>query len=288
MEFVDDPNPSLLVVVVDANAEQWTARSQSREPELVKYDELVGVVTLFCNAYSLMHRQNRLAIVAASDGGCRQIYPRREDENTNEDFLVVGHTLPPIITSGLLGDDLTKRMAGGNGGSSAGSGGGLALAKCLSRALCIINRQMTTHADLQSRILVMKIAKDHSPSYNSVMNSIFSADKLNIPVDSVVLGSKDSLFLQQASFLTNGVYLKPQDQRDLLQLLLTHCISSSHTRKLGLSTPKQEAVDFRASCFCHRKPVEFAYMCSVCLALTCEPTSTCRTCSSERVSAVSS
>lgn len=284
MDTTDDPNPSLLVVVVDADAEQWKTRTQSKDQKLVRYDELVGMVTLFCNAYSLMHRQNRLSILASSDEGCKQIYPRREDEDSNEDFLVVGHTLPPTITSGLLGDDLTKGMAGG---SNAGTDGGTALAKCLSRALCIINRQMRFHADLQSRILVLKIAKDHSPSYNSVMNSIFSADKLNVPVDSVVLGAKDSLFLQQASFLTNGVYLKPEDQKNLLQLLLTHCVSSSHTRKLGLNTPKQEAVDFRASCFCHRKPVEFAYMCSVCLALTCEPTDVCRTCSSERVSAPS-
>lgn len=42
----------------------------------------------------------------------------------------------------------------------------------------------------------------------------------------------------------------------------------------------QKLVDFRASCFCHRRPVEFAFMCSVCLALTCElPEVSCSTCS---------
>lgn len=281
MESADDPNPSLLVIVIDADAQQWRERSQSHQKGLVAYDELVGIVTLFCNAYGLMHRQNRLAVLAACHEGCVQIYPRKQ-AGASENFVVVGHTLPSIISAGLLGEKLTRRMTANGGEKSSISGD--SLAKSLSRALCIINRQLRFHADLQARILVMKIAKDHSPSYNSVMNSIFSADKLNVPVDSVVLSAKDSLFLQQASFLTNGVYLKPEDQKNLLQLLLTHCISSGHTRqKVGLNTPKQEAVDFRASCFCHRKPVEFAYMCSVCLALTCEPSDICRICSSERV-----
>ena len=41
----------------------------------------------------------------------------------------------------------------------------------------------------------------------------------------------------------------------------------------------QKLVDFRASCFCHRRPVEFAFMCSVCLALTCDlPELSCSTC----------
>lgn len=42
----------------------------------------------------------------------------------------------------------------------------------------------------------------------------------------------------------------------------------------------QSTVDFRASCFCHGQPVEFANMCSVCLALTCsiESGEECATC----------
>ena len=239
-------------------------------------------MTSFCNAYGLMHRQNRLAVLSAFDGGCLQIYPRRID-GINEDFDC-GSQLPSIITAGLLNETITRRMKTMNEDvMSIGSDGAHSFAKSLSRALCIINRQLRLHPDLQPRILVIKIAKDHSPSYNNVMNSIFSADKLSVPVDSVVLSQKDSLFLQQASFLTTGVYLKPTNQKNLLQLLLTHCISSSYTRqKVGLNTPKQEAVDFRASCFCHRKPVEYAYMCSVCLALTCEPSDICPTCSSQR------
>ena len=40
----------------------------------------------------------------------------------------------------------------------------------------------------------------------------------------------------------------------------------------------QSSVDFRASCFCHQKAVDFAFMCSVCLSLTCDTNSVCLTC----------
>ena len=103
------------------------------------------------------------------------------------------------------------------------------------------------------------------------------ADKFNAPVDAVVLGDKDSHFLQQACYLTRGTYQKPQDQRDLLQLLLTHCLPSSYMRS-KLHAPVQRTVDFRASCVCHKKPVAFAYMCSVCLALFCDPGVKCLVC----------
>lgn len=35
--------------------------------------------------------------------------------------------------------------------------------------------------------------------------------------------------------------------------------------------PGQGNVDFRASCFCHRKVVDVGFVCSVCLSIFCEP-----------------
>ncbi len=110
-----------------------------------------------------------------------------------------------------------------------------------------------------------------------MMNSIFSADKLLAPIDTIVFSSVDSHFLQQACYLTRGIYQRPLDQRDLLQILLTHNLSSSFSRQF-LQFPVQRVVDFRAACSCHKQPVEFAYMCSVCLALFCDPGKTCQVC----------
>eukprot|EP00163_Fabomonas_tropica_P003451 TRINITY_DN1294_c0_g1_i10.p1 TRINITY_DN1294_c0_g1~~TRINITY_DN1294_c0_g1_i10.p1 ORF type:complete len:165 (+),score=29.07 TRINITY_DN1294_c0_g1_i10:387-881(+) len=53
-----------------------------------------------------------------------------------------------------------------------------------------------------------------------VMNAIFSAQKREIPVHACVLGGKDSVFMQQAAHLTNGMYSRPEEQQHLSQFLL--------------------------------------------------------------------
>ena len=96
-------------------------------------------------------------------------------------------------------------------------------------------------------------------------------------VDAIILSKETSHFLQQACLITNGIYQQPQDQKHFLSILQTHFLPSASTRTV-LETPIQKSVDFKASCFCHQKTVEFAFMCSVCLTLTCEESETCIVC----------
>lgn len=65
-----------------------------------------------------------------------------------------------------------------------------------------------------------------------------SAQKLGVPVDSLVLSPGESSFLQQASLITGGIYLRPKDQRAVTQLLLHHYLPSNHSRKT-LASPTQ-------------------------------------------------
>eukprot|EP00163_Fabomonas_tropica_P003452 TRINITY_DN1294_c0_g1_i11.p1 TRINITY_DN1294_c0_g1~~TRINITY_DN1294_c0_g1_i11.p1 ORF type:complete len:202 (+),score=28.86 TRINITY_DN1294_c0_g1_i11:387-992(+) len=172
-----------------------------------------------------------------------------------------------------------------------------------------------------------------------VMNAIFSAQKREIPVHACVLGGKDSVFMQQAAHLTNGMYSRPEEQQHLSQFLLVcfyihtsrvsvHILSSlfdftslqsptptsfslsplslspSPSLSLSLSLPlalyrsqglyciepntralmqlpKQESIDLRATCFCHKKPVDSGYVCSVCLSIFCDKRPECSTCGAE-------
>ncbi len=66
---------------------------------------------------------------------------------------------------------------------------------------------------------------------------IYSAQKSNIVMDSVVLGETDSPFLQQASFITNGIYFKTADKLVLPELFMTHYIIEPSCRSL-FKTPK--------------------------------------------------
>jgi len=52
------------------------------------------------------------------------------------------------------------------------------------------------------------------------MNSIFTAQKVAIPIDVCCLALDDSVFLQQAAFFTDGIYQKIEQPDGFLQYLL--------------------------------------------------------------------
>jgi transcription initiation factor TFIIH subunit 3 len=309
----DDVHPSLLALIVEANPASWRQLTRYGTAEnLVDGNELVAQITLFCHSYALMHRSNRILVIANHPNESVVVYPRRQGATggsgssgssssrmgtapADDDFVPACHTLQKVVAAGLryyMSEESVSGAEESSGGkrkaaaaassssssSSSSSEPGSSLSQALSTALCVINRQLQLHPKLQPRVAVVQLSKDVSTTYNAIMNSIFSAQKLGVVVDGVVLSRDDSRFLQQACLLTGGVYQKPTDQRNFLQLMTTHILPSTHSRRM-LRAPLQKMVDFRASCFCHRKPVEFAFMCSVCLALTCEPpTDVCTTC----------
>ncbi|KAF9612513.1 hypothetical protein IFM89_000435 [Coptis chinensis] len=67
-----------------------------------------------------------------------------------------------------------------------------------------------------------------------------------VPIDSCVIGPQHSAFLQQASYITGGVYLKPQHLDGLFQYLSTVFATDLQSRNI-LELPKPAGVDFRAS-----------------------------------------
>lgn len=118
---------------------------------------------------------------------------------------------------------------------------------------------------------------DVSQHYISIMNGIFSAQKKSVAVDACILAGEHSSFMQQAAYLTGGIYYKPQDHSGLLQYLLSIYLPDPSMRKL-LKLPSQDSVDFRAMCFCHKEVISTAYVCPVCLSLFCEFQPICSTC----------
>jgi Transcription factor Tfb4 len=134
--------------------------------------------------------------------------------------------------------------------------------------------------ELQPRLLVLHASNDVSSQYIAVMNCIFSAQKLRVPIDACVLrrDGADSSLLQQAAHITRGIYARPTHQAGgLLQYLLSIYLSAPSTRA-HLQLPVQRNVDFRASCFCHQRTTDMAYVCSVCLSIFCDYLPVCTTC----------
>jgi transcription factor TFB4 len=117
---------------------------------------------------------------------------------------------------------------------------------------------------LQSRILVISVSGDLAHQYIPIMNTTFAAQRLRIPIDILKLAG-DTVFLQQASDATRGIYMQLRNPQGLLQYLMMAFLPDQVARK-HLITPTQEVVDFRAACFCHRKVVDVGFVCSICLS----------------------
>lgn len=140
-----------------------------------------------------------------------------------------------------------------------------------------MNRVLKGNADLFPRIFVIQRSPDVPEHYISIMNSIFSAQKKNVAIDACILSQEHSPFMQQATYLTGGIYYKPRLIDGLLQYLITLYLPDPNVRKM-FRFPSQESVDFRAMCFCHKKAVSTAYVCPVCLSLFCQFQPICSTC----------
>lgn len=102
---------------------------------------------------------------------------------------------------------------------------------------------------------------------------------MRIPIDILKLAG-DTVFLQQASDTTRGIYMHLKNPQGLLQYLMIAFLPDQTSRK-DLIAPTQEVVDFRAACFCHRKVVDVGFVCSICLSIFCSPPegAICLTCS---------
>jgi len=207
-------------------------------------------------------------------------------------------------SSSLVDPTLLSSLAISSNFSSLGS--------CLTQALCYINKQkgllstsnlpMNTsnttnntlnqtinpnnpnqgnYHKLRSRIIVFQASPDNAAQYIQVINVFCSAARYSIPIDSVLLGTSASIFLQQAASLTNAQHLRPDPAvghfAGFYQYLITLLLPDIRTRQ-DLLLPPQNDVDLRAHCFCHQQHVTTAWLCFVCLSIWCKQLDICRTC----------
>ncbi|CAA7032455.1 unnamed protein product [Microthlaspi erraticum] len=264
---------SLLVLLLDTNPFYWSTTS-------IKFSQFLSHVLAFLNAVLGLNQLNQVVVIATGYSSCDYIYDSSLTPNGH--FESSGTGMPAIFSSLLKKldefsakdeelckeEDNEKRVA-----SSLLSGS-------LSMALCYIQRVFRSgHLHPQPRILCLQGSPDGPEQYVAVMNSIFSAQRLMVPIDSCYIGTQNSAFLQQASYITGGVHHSPKQLDGLFQYLTTIFATDLYTRGF-VQLPKPVGVDFRASCFCHKKTIDMGYICSVCLSIFCEHHKKCSTCGS--------
>ncbi|KAJ3381735.1 RNA polymerase II transcription factor B subunit 4 [Lobulomyces angularis] len=141
------------------------------------------------------------------------------------------------------------------------------LSNTISMALTYINRIIRKYEPqtVNSRIIIVSVSPDIPSQYITIMNNIFCAQRLMIKMDICKLLNEDSVFLQQAAYLTSGVYVKVEYPERLIHYLMHSFLPNSSMRET-LALRSGDQVDFRAACFCHKKIVDVGFVCSVCLS----------------------
>ncbi|CAL9061394.1 general transcription and DNA repair factor IIH subunit TFB4-like isoform X1 [Musa acuminata AAA Group] len=278
---------SLIVVLLDANPFFWASSAaaagdsaSSHHPTTtLPFSKLLNHVIPLLNSLLLLNQLNQVVLVATGVNSCGYIY----DSGDGGGGSACG-SVPAICSEILrrLEEFVVKdRLQGKSPDKVVATGVSSLLSGSLSLALCYIQRVFRSRArHPQPRILCLQGSPDGPEQYVAVMNAIFSAQRSMIPIDSCVMGVQHSAFLQQASYITGGVYLKPQQLDGLFQYLSAVFATDLQSRNF-LQLPKPAGVDFRASCFCHKKTIDMGYVCSVCLSIFCKHHKKCSTCGSD-------
>ncbi|GJP50970.1 hypothetical protein CLOM_g10124 [Closterium sp. NIES-68] len=284
---------SLLVLVVDVNPFFWA----QRPPSLPTFHDFLSQLRVFLNAYLLLHSANKAAVIATGYSSCAFVHPTPPVASSSS-----SSTSAPPSTSSPAEDAIAQLLSfaaaeaeRAKGESSSSSAAAAAtgivreqaslLSGSLSMALayCVKASSKGSSAP-RPRILCIHGSPDAAQQYVAIMNAIFSSQKAGVPIDACAIGASDSAFLQQAAFLTGGLYLHSTRPNALLQDLLLVFGVDQFSRDF-ITLPQPSAVDFRASCFCHKQPVDLGFVCSVCLSIFCAPARTCATCGADFASA---
>ncbi|KAL6509612.1 hypothetical protein OROGR_022922 [Orobanche gracilis] len=249
--YADDV--SLLVVLVDTNPFFWNSVKST-----IPFSKFLSHILAFLNSILLVNQQNQLVVIATGHNYCDYVFDSPAPQSQN---LRAEHLLQKLEEFVDKDESLCREDSVDGPRYSEGVSIG------------------ATSSPASDMILCLHGSPDGPGQYVSIMNSIFSAQRSTVPIDSCVIGTHHSAFLQQASYITDGVYLKPQLLDGLFQYLATVFATDLHSRAV-LQLPKPSGVDFRASCFCHKNTIDMGYICSVCLSIFCKHQQKCSTCGS--------
>ncbi|KAJ8612969.1 hypothetical protein MRB53_037177 [Persea americana] len=273
--------------------------------------DAVANILVFINAHLAFHYENRVAVIASHCQRIAWLYPTPPSQHDDEASTETASTASAnkYRPFRLIEDEVfanLRRLINSTSEEDLAATQTTALAGALSEALAYISKQITSltptahgldalaatslgaEADapasaLNSRVLIISTSGDLAGQYIPIMNVIFAAQHLRIPIDILKLAG-DTVLLQQASYTTAGIFLSPSapattkgggavrsNPQGLLQYLFQAFLPDAAARK-HLVPSTAVNVDFRAACFCHRKVVDIGYVCSICLSIFCEAT----------------
>ncbi|KAG6555997.1 hypothetical protein Mapa_001937 [Marchantia paleacea] len=278
---MDGLNPtddiSQVVLLLEANPYFWGGKSNgahSTGPANFTFDRFLEHVLLFINSLHLLNQANRIVVIATGATSCAYLYDSNAaelSENVRSARGAKKLSVVERITQKL--EDFMSKEAVYDLNQGMEDNRYSLLSGSLSMALCYIQRILRG----PSPHPLPRGTPDAPPQYIAVMNAIFSAQRCLVPIDACIVGNHHSAFLQQATHITGGIYMKPPAPEGLFEYLSMVFATDLYSRKF-LQLPRASGVDFRASCFCHKKSIDMGFVCSVCLSIFCKGQRTCTTC----------
>lgn len=300
VETLND-DPSLLTVILDISPLGWYNIKQQ-----ITIQELTKTLLVFLNAHLSLNNSNLVAFIASTPTNAKFLYPNPSknydthlsslnliNDGMYRQFKVVDETILQEL------NQLLSEVSFSTSSSKTSTlTGALSLALTYTNRMLTLDQSITTTTasainsttklstnnnnlnsstsnsnstttsitQMKARILIVSPNDIDNISYIPIMNSIFAAQKMKVPIDIIKLGKRDSSYLQQASDATSGIYLHIEDPRGLIQVLSTAYFIEPSIRSY-IILPTNSNVNYLASCFITGKSVDLGYVCSVCLCI---------------------
>ena len=257
-----------LFVLLDVHP-YWWGRLASQYIK-ISFANFLEQVCIFCNTYLATSPSNQLCVSAFHSK--HEVLYRSEDERSSNAFQ--GHSFLSKFNA-----TFDSFMLSGMSSESKTTGDISGFIPLLVKNLCIANKWSKMEGHSIVRFLILKVSPTLSSEYLPLMNCLFACQKQKFIVDILSL-CFDITALQQMASLSNGLFFKCNDNSKILQYLLCYFLMMPSYRQSNLMLPKSTLLDYKASCFCHKKLVDIGWVCSVCLSVFCAFTPVCITCSS--------
>ena len=306
--------PELLIAIVDASPRGWAGLDTASPATPLgsrcsTFREFQAALETYLCAFAALSRRNRLAVLAHNGAVGGFLIPDAQQLGGGSDFVRSADVRASLRELDALRYGAAADGRGGGGGGDGGQPDSRftpalrSLAACLSLAVCHQAKlQRTALGGVRARILVLQAAPDVPGDYIAVINAVYSAQRGGVVVDSVLLASGGgsgsggkppassgaggapppptaSVFLQQASYLTNGTHSHPAaEQHANLLAYLVFLYGADAAERAKLLLPPAHNVDLRAHCFCHRQHRTSAWVCSTCLSIYCAHAEVCAMC----------
>ncbi len=249
--------PSLLTIIIDTNPRAWAALA-----DVLPISKAIANILLFVNAHLAFSHSNQVALVASHTSRAVWLYPSppKPTPPPSEDVEMRDATANPaspkthsankfpqfsqieasLLTSlrALINDTTTSDLSSSTTQISGALT--LALAHINKTALSFTAARTTSDAAasaasgkaaIHARILVVSVSDSSPAQYIPTMNAVFAAAHARIAIDTLALRGS-ATFLEQASFITRGTFIRAAEPRGLLQYLMVGFSSGSAPSKL--------------------------------------------------------